>query len=36
VAMGETKSSSYLAQRIRSEVGVNAVVTEKNKEYELK
>lgn len=36
VAMGETKSSSFLAQRLRSEVGVNAVVTEKNREYELK
>lgn len=35
VAMGESKSSSFLAQRLRSEVGVNAVVTEKNKEYPL-
>ena len=36
VAMGETKSSSFLAQRLRSEVGVNAIVPEKNIEYELK
>ncbi|MEN9621981.1 MAG: hypothetical protein RLZZ67_415 [Candidatus Parcubacteria bacterium] len=33
VAMGETKSSSFLAQRIRSEVGIDAIVAEKNKEY---
>lgn len=35
VAMGESKSSSFLAQRLRSEVGVNAIVAEKNKEYPL-
>jgi metallo-beta-lactamase family protein len=35
VAMGETKSAAYLAQRLRSELGVNAVIPEKNKEYEL-
>ncbi|HEY0907880.1 MAG TPA: MBL fold metallo-hydrolase [Candidatus Paceibacterota bacterium] len=35
VAMGETKSSSFLAQRLRAEVGVDAVVPEKNREYEL-
>ncbi|MBI5134320.1 MAG: MBL fold metallo-hydrolase [Candidatus Taylorbacteria bacterium] len=35
VAMGETKSSSFLAQRLRAELGVNAIVPEKNKEYSL-
>lgn len=35
VAMGETRSSSFLAQRLRSEVGVNAIVPEKNVEYPL-
>jgi metallo-beta-lactamase family protein len=36
IAMGETKSSTFLAQRLRDELGANAVVAEKNKEYELK
>lgn len=35
VAMGESKSSSFLAQRLCAEVGVDAVVPEKNKEYDL-
>ncbi len=35
VAMGESKSSSFLAQRLRAEVGVDAIVQEKNKAYEL-
>lgn len=36
IAMGENKSSTFLAQRLRDELEVNAVVAEKNKEYELK
>ncbi len=36
VAMGETKSSSFLAQRLRSEANVDAVVMEKEKVYELR
>jgi metallo-beta-lactamase family protein len=35
VAMGETASSSFLAQRLRGELGFDAVVPEKNREYEL-
>ncbi len=35
IAMGENKSAAYLAQRIRSEVGTNALVMEKGKEYKL-
>jgi metallo-beta-lactamase family protein len=35
VAMGENKSSSFLAQRLRDEIEVNAIVPEKNKEYRL-
>ncbi len=35
VAMGETKSGIFLAQRIRDEVGVEALVAEKGKTYEL-
>ncbi len=35
IAMGENKSSSFLAQRIRSELEANALVMEKNKEYVL-
>lgn len=35
IAMGENKSAAYLAQRIRGEVGVNATVMEKGKEYKL-
>jgi metallo-beta-lactamase family protein len=35
VAMGENKSATYLAQRLRSEIGVNAIVPEKNREYSL-
>lgn len=35
VAMGETKSAAHLAQRLRSDLGVNAIVPEKNKEYYL-
>ncbi|HEU5114385.1 MAG TPA: MBL fold metallo-hydrolase [Candidatus Paceibacterota bacterium] len=33
IAMGETKSSAFLAQRIRDEIGGNALVPEKGKEY---
>jgi metallo-beta-lactamase family protein len=33
VAMGETGSSSFLAQRLHSELGVNAVVPESGKTY---
>ncbi|HVU06596.1 MAG TPA: MBL fold metallo-hydrolase [Candidatus Paceibacterota bacterium] len=36
IAMGETKSSAFLAQRLRDEIGANAIVAEKNKSYELK
>jgi len=35
IAMGENVSSSFLAQRLRGELGLNAIVPEKNKEYEL-
>ncbi|MDE1874555.1 MAG: MBL fold metallo-hydrolase [Patescibacteria group bacterium] len=35
VAMGETKSSAFLAQRLRDELSVNAIVAEKGKEYSL-
>lgn len=35
VAMGENKSSTFLAQRLRDELDVNAVVAEKVKEYQL-
>jgi metallo-beta-lactamase family protein len=33
IAMGEGKSSSFLAQRMRSEIGIKADVMEKNREY---
>jgi len=33
VAMGENKSATFLAQRLRDELGVNAIVQEKGKEY---
>lgn len=33
VAMGENKSSAFLAQRLRSELGANAVVPERDIEY---
>lgn len=33
VAMGENKSSTFLAQRLNGELGANAVVPEKNVEY---
>ncbi len=36
VAMGENKSAAFLAQRIGSELGVHAVMQEKNIEYPLK
>lgn len=35
VAMGETKSSAFLAQRLRSEVGAHAILPERDKTYEL-
>jgi metallo-beta-lactamase family protein len=35
VLMGEPKSSTYLAQRIRDEIGVSAVVPEPGKEYHM-
>jgi metallo-beta-lactamase family protein len=35
VAMGETGSSAFLAQRLRSEVGANAILPERDKTYEL-
>ncbi len=35
IAMGENKSSTFLAQRLRDELEVNAVVAEKNREYQL-
>jgi len=35
IAMGENKSSTFLAQRIRGELGGNAIVPEKNVEYPL-
>ncbi len=35
VAMGENKSSAFLAQRMRAELSVNAIVPEKNVEYPL-
>jgi len=33
VAMGENKSATFLAQRLRDELGVDAIVQEKGKEY---
>jgi metallo-beta-lactamase family protein len=33
IAMGENKSASFLTQRLRSELGLDATVMEKNKEY---
>lgn len=36
VAMGENKSSTFLVQRLRDELGANAVVAEKVKEYPIK
>jgi metallo-beta-lactamase family protein len=33
IAMGENKSASFLSQRLRNEIEVNAEVMEKNKEY---
>ena len=33
IAMGENTSSSFLAQRLRGELGLDAIVPEKNKEY---
>jgi hypothetical protein len=33
--MGENKSSSFLAQRLRDELGANAIVPEKNRGYTL-
>ncbi len=35
VAMGENTSSAFLAQRLRSEVGANAIVPERDREYSL-
>ncbi len=35
VAMGENRSSTFLAQRLRSEVGANAIVPERDKVYDL-
>lgn len=35
IAMGEMKSSIFLAQRIHDELGINAVVPERGKTYEL-
>lgn len=35
VAMGETKSSAFLAQRLRSELGANAILPERDRTYEL-
>lgn len=35
VTMGETKSSIYLAQRLHDELGVDAMVPERGKRYEL-
>ena len=35
VAMGEPRSSIFLAQRLRDELGLNAVVTEEGKSYEI-
>lgn len=35
VAMGEDRSSTFLAQRLRDELGVDAVAQEKNRTYEL-
>ncbi|MFA6158741.1 MAG: MBL fold metallo-hydrolase [Candidatus Paceibacterota bacterium] len=35
VAMGENKSSTFLAQRLRSELGANAIVPERDREYDL-
>lgn len=36
IAMGENKSATFLAQRLKGELGVNAIVMDKNKEYEIK
>ncbi len=35
VAMGEPKSQIFLSQRLRDELGVNAVATEEGKSYEV-
>jgi len=35
VAMGEPRSSIFLAQRLKDELGVNAIVTEEGKSYEV-
>jgi metallo-beta-lactamase family protein len=35
VAMGETKSSAFLAQRLKSELGANAILPERDRTYEL-
>lgn len=35
VAMGETRSASFLAQRLRDELDLNAVVAEEGKSYEI-
>ena len=35
IAMGENSSSTFLAQRLRNELGVNAIVAEKVKKYVL-
>ena len=35
VAMGEPRSSIFLAQRLHDELGLKAVVTEKGKSYEI-
>jgi len=35
VAMGETRSSLFLAQRLQAELGTNAIVPEKDREYDL-
>ncbi|MHB1330864.1 MAG: MBL fold metallo-hydrolase RNA specificity domain-containing protein, partial [Minisyncoccota bacterium] len=35
ITMGEPKSSIFLAQRLKDELGVNAVVPERGKVYEL-
>jgi metallo-beta-lactamase family protein len=35
VVMGEPKAATFLAQRIREELGINAIVPERNSSYEL-
>ena len=35
VAMGEPKSATFLAQRLRDELGVTAIVAEQDKSYEI-